>query len=135
VPAAAETPACSALPPPVSKVLVVEDNADSREMLQALLKLDGFEVWVAEDGHKGLEAIIHKRPDVALVDIGLPGIDGYQLARQVRQTLNHEHVYLVALTGYGQAADRRAVLEAGFDEHLVKPLKPDELSRILNRPR
>lgn len=120
-------------PPNARRVLIVEDNADSRDMLKSLLQLEGCQVSVAEDGRRGLEAILSQRPDVALVDIGLPGMDGYQVARQVRQTLGKNEVYLVALTGYGRTEDRRAVLEAGFDEHLVKPLKLDELDRILSR--
>ena len=71
-----------------TRVLLVEDNADTRDMLQAILKLDGFQVEVAADGQQGLDAILAQRPDVALVDIGLPGIDGYEVARRVRQRLS-----------------------------------------------
>jgi two-component system CheB/CheR fusion protein len=113
--------------------LLVEDNPDSRDMLQTILTLDGFQVEVAEDGRQGLEAIFAQIPDVALLDIGLPKLNGYEVARQVRQRLSSSEVYLVALTGYGQAKDREAVFQAGFDEHLVKPVDPRELSRVLRR--
>jgi CheY-like chemotaxis protein len=113
------------------RILVVDDNADCREMLQMLLELDGYEVSTADDGFAALEAIRSVRPDIALVDIGLPGIDGYQVARHVRQESGMEHMQLVALTGYGRPADREAALAAGFDAHLVKPLDPNELAKIL----
>jgi two-component system CheB/CheR fusion protein len=119
----------------VNRVLVVEDNADSRNMLQTLLKLDGFQVEVAEDGQQGLDAILAQRPDVALIDIGLPELDGYEVARRVRKQLSRSEVRLVALTGYGQAKDREAVFQAGFDEHLVKPVNPQDLARVLSTPR
>ena len=119
----------------VNRVLVVEDNADSRNMLQTLLKLDGFQVEVAEDGQQGLDAILAQLPDVALIDIGLPELDGYEVARRVRKQLGKSVVRLVALTGYGQAKDREAVFQAGFDEHLVKPVNPQDLARMLSTPR
>ena len=119
----------------VNRVLVVEDNADSRNMLQTLLKLDGFQVEVAEDGQQGLDAILAQLPDVALIDIGLPELDGYEVARRVRKQLGKSVVRLVALTGYGQAKDREAVFQAGFDEHLVKPVNPQDLARVLSTPR
>ncbi len=118
-----------------ARVLLVEDNADAREMLRTLLELDGHHVEVAENGRRGLDLLLQERPDVALVDIGLPELDGYEVARRARQSLDNGDVYLVALTGYGQQKDRAAVHAAGFDEHLVKPVNPAELARILNRPR
>ena len=114
------------------KVLIVEDNDDSRQMLQAILELDGHDVTVCSDGLQGLEALTRQRFDIALVDIGLPGIDGYQLARRVRE--QRQDLCLVALTGYGRKSDHAAVLDAGFDEHLVKPLNPVDLDRILRQP-
>ncbi len=101
-------------------------------MLKLLLEHDGFQVEAAEDGHKGLEAFRRADFDLALVDIGLPGLDGYQLARQVRQLPGKQRTRLIALTGYGHPSDRQAALEAGFNEHLVKPVKPAELARVLN---
>jgi two-component system CheB/CheR fusion protein len=117
------------------RVLIVEDNPGSRDMLKTILTLDGFEVEVAEDGQQGLDAILTGRPDVALIDIGLPILDGYQVAREVRKQLNKSQVYLVALTGYGQAKDRKAVSQAGFDEHLVKPVNSEHLVRVLRTSR
>jgi PAS domain S-box-containing protein len=129
------------LPPPVpldaanTKIVLVEDNADARGMLKSLLELDGYQVVAEEDGRRGVETILREKPDVALVDIGLPELDGYGVARQVRSSLSGRDVYLVALTGYGQQKDHTAVLEAGFDEHLVKPVNMDELTRVLHTPR
>jgi two-component system, chemotaxis family, CheB/CheR fusion protein len=117
------------------RIVVVEDNDDSRTMLESLLHLDGYDVRTARDGQEGLKAIIESQPAVAFVDIGLPVLDGYQVARQVRFRSELRTVYLVALTGYGRAEDRQAVLDAGFDEHLVKPLRSQELVRVLERVR
>jgi CheY-like chemotaxis protein len=116
---------------PAPLVVIIEDNADSRRMLEAMLKLDGYRVRTAADGKEGLQAILELRPRFAIIDIGLPGLNGYQVARHVRKNLSKEEVILIALTGYGRPEDRRAVLEAGFDEHLVKPLNPKELVRVL----
>jgi len=115
------------------KIVVVEDNDDSRRMLETMLKLDGHEVRVARDGEEGLAAIHLDHPAVAIVDLGLPRLDGYELARRVRQMENGKMIYLVALTGYGQVEDRKKVVEAGFDEHLIKPLKRGELEQVLHR--
>jgi two-component system CheB/CheR fusion protein len=117
------------------RVVVVEDNNDSRRMIEELLRMEGHEVSVAEDGLSGYLAIANHTPDVALVDIGLPQMDGYQLARRVRAELNSQPIRLVALTGYGRAEDHQRVIDAGFDEHLVKPVAPDALSRVLRKPR
>jgi CheY-like chemotaxis protein len=125
----------SVTPGAVNRVLLIEDNPDSRDMLVAILRLDGFQVDVAEDGQQGLDAILAQRPDVALIDIGLPGLDGYEVARRVREKLSSSEVQLVALTGYGQAKDREAALQAGFDEHLVKPVNPEDVARVLSTPR
>jgi two-component system CheB/CheR fusion protein len=115
------------------KILVVEDNNDSRRMLETMLKLDGHEVRVARDGEEGLEAFRQDPPSVALIDLGLPTLDGYELARAVRELPARQGAYLVALTGYGQPEDRKKVTEAGFDEHLVKPLRRGELEKLLER--
>jgi two-component system, chemotaxis family, CheB/CheR fusion protein len=112
---------------------VVEDNDDSRWMLESMLKLDGHEVHVARDGGEGLRAMHSHRPALAIVDVGLPVIDGSELARKVRGSKECAGVYLVALTGYGRPEDQRKVFDAGFYEHLVKPLKRDDLERVLDR--
>ena len=111
-------------------ILVVEDNADAREMLRVALELDGHHVEVAADGLEGVETALRLHPDVALVDIGLPGLDGYEVARRVRESLGDD-VRLIALTGYGQAEDRRRTREAGFDAHLVKPVDQEMLGALL----
>ncbi len=134
-------PRQAAPPPPVlpestnTRIVLVEDNADARGMLKALLELDGYQVVAEEDGRRGVAAILRERPDVALVDIGLPELDGYGVARQIRGSSAGYGVYLVALTGYGQEKDHAAIMEAGFDEHLVKPVDMDDLTRVLTRPR
>jgi two-component system CheB/CheR fusion protein len=127
----AENPTPTAAIPNDATILIVEDNPDSRRMLEAMLKLDGYDVRSAADGKEGLTMIRMLRPHFALIDIGLPELDGYQVAKQVRADPACDETMLIALTGYGRSEDRRAVQEAGFDEHLVKPLKPDELTRLL----
>jgi signal transduction histidine kinase/CheY-like chemotaxis protein len=129
--AAAPRPKKSAAPVP-RQLVVVEDNPDIRDLLRIRLKHLGHEVAVAEDGPAGLETILAKRPEVALIDIGLPGIDGYEIARRVRAELGSD-VYLVALTGYGQAEDKKKALEAGFDVHLTKPADFVDLQNVLGR--
>jgi signal transduction histidine kinase/CheY-like chemotaxis protein len=111
-------------------VLVVEDNEDAREMLRAALELDGHRVQVAATGTSGLARALSRRFDVAIIDIGLPGMDGYALARRLRQA-GARCPYLIAVTGYGQPDDRRRALEAGFDTHLVKPVDARELSQMI----
>jgi signal transduction histidine kinase len=112
------------------RVLVIEDNADAREMLKTWLVLEGHDVLEAANGVDGLEILISERPDVAFVDIGLPIMDGYEVARTVRRQADHA-TRLVALTGYGQAEDRQRSFDAGFDDFVVKPVDPARLSQIL----
>jgi signal transduction histidine kinase/ActR/RegA family two-component response regulator len=114
----------------VRDILIVEDNMDARDMLRAVLEIDGHKVNVAEDGLAGVEIGIANRPEIALIDIGLPGIDGYEVARRLRQHLG-DRVLLVALTGYGQPEDRRDARAAGFDAHLTKPVDPAALTEVL----
>jgi signal transduction histidine kinase/ActR/RegA family two-component response regulator len=113
------------------RVLVVEDAVDSRESLRVLLEMLGNEVQCAEDGVTALAVGMQWAPDVAIVDIGLPDIDGYQLARRLREMPAGRTMYLVALTGYGQPEDRRRALDSGFDAHFVKPIDSDDLRRIV----
>ena len=98
--------------------------------MRALLELDGHSVETAGDGVRAIELITQKSFDVALIDIGLPGMDGYEVARRVR-TRGTRPPFLVALTGYGQPEDRKRATAAGFDAHLVKPVDPPELTRVL----
>ena len=111
-------------------ILIVEDNADARDALGALLELEGHVVAAAGEGHQALDLVRATDPDIALVDIGLPGIDGYEVARRVR-ALDGRRPVLIALTGYGQPEDRRRASEAGFDGMLVKPVDPTALTTLL----
>jgi CheY-like chemotaxis protein len=113
-------------------VLVIEDNRDAREMLRMLLELAGHVVFDASDGVRGLELLEAEHPDVAIIDIGLPGLDGYQIARRIRAHPNGRGMLLLALTGYGFPSDRLHSAEAGFDHHLVKPVDTDELTHLLS---
>jgi len=115
------------------RIVVVEDNKDGREMLRQLLEFVGHQVEEAADGPEGVEKILHWRPTIALIDIGLPGFDGYEVARRVRAGQDPDaRPLLVALTGYGLDADRKAALAAGFDRHLTKPVSPKDLARVFH---
>jgi CheY-like chemotaxis protein len=117
---------------PGRDILIVEDNADARETLRRLLELQGHRVRVAAEGAAALETMRATPPEVALIDIGLPGIDGYEIARRVRADGdNGKRILLIALTGYGLTEDRRRTAEAGFDLHLVKPVDSEKLSEAL----
>ncbi len=117
------------------RVLVVDDNRDAAESLGMLLEMEHCKVSVAFDGLRALELLDTFKPDIALLDIGMPGMDGYELARRIRATVRGRTLTLVALTGWSQADDKKRATDAGFDEHLTKPVDPDVLSRVLNRAR
>ena len=112
------------------RVLVVEDNVDGRAILRTILEADGHEVYEAGDGPSGVETARAVRPDVALIDIGLPGFDGYEVAKRLRDEQGNS-IRLIAVTGYGQAEDRRRSCDAGFDVHLVKPVAREQLRGVL----
>ncbi len=113
------------------KILIVEDNRDARTTMRMLLSMGyGHDVYEAPDGTTGVRLALELKPDVALVDLGLPDVDGHEVARRVRAVLDRETIVLVALTGYGSAEDQRRTHEAGFDAHLVKPVESAELVRI-----
>jgi len=114
------------------RVLLVEDNDDAREVLRDLVEMWGHQVEVAENGPKGVQLFQVLRPHVALVDLGLPGMDGFQVARRIRESEGGKDVFLVALTGYSGDHQKKAV-EAGFNLHIVKPVDPDELERLLEK--
>jgi PAS domain S-box-containing protein len=114
-----------------TRVLIVEDNVDAADSLVALLEVMGHRVRVANDGPRALEIARARPPDLMLVDIGLPGMDGYEVAREVRRDAALRDVVLVALTGYGRDEDRDRALAAGFDRHLVKPVEPDTLQTLV----
>jgi CheY-like chemotaxis protein/two-component sensor histidine kinase len=115
------------------RVLVVEDNRDAAESIARVLELWGHEVGLAFDGFAALEVAEQLRPDVVLCDLGLPGMDGYVLARRLREHPAYGHAVLVALSGYVRAEDRRRALDAGFDHHLAKPADLDALEELLGR--
>jgi signal transduction histidine kinase/ActR/RegA family two-component response regulator len=113
------------------RILVIEDQADARRALQRLLQIWGHEVDVAEDGVRGVDAATANPPQIALIDVGLPGLDGYEVARRLRSAMG-KSIRLVALTGYGQPEDRERAFDAGFDMHLVKPVDREQLSDALH---
>jgi signal transduction histidine kinase/CheY-like chemotaxis protein len=124
----------SVAPTPKHRILVVDDNQAAADSLALLLKLEGQEVRVAYEGPAALLAVQSYLPDVAVLDIGMPGMDGYELAQRLRRQPGLEQLLLVALTGWGQEADRRRSHDAGFDLHLVKPVDPAVLHDLLVHP-
>ena len=113
-------------------VLIIEDNDDVRTLLELRLRKAGHHVTSAPDGERGLLHVAEARPDIAIVDLGLPGIDGHEVARRIRQ-LCRDDIYLVALSGFGQPEDKRRAAEAGFDEHLTKPVDGNDLEALFVR--
>jgi PAS domain S-box-containing protein len=113
------------------RVLIADDNHDAAEGLAVLLRMDGHEVTVVHDGLQALRAFESEAPDVALLDIGMPKLNGYELARRLRNTDRGRSVTLVAVTGWGQDSDKTNALAAGFDHHFTKPLEPDRLTALL----
>jgi CheY-like chemotaxis protein len=116
-------------------ILIVEDNADASETLRLLLELEGHRVAVANAGEGGVALARSRSFSVGLIDIGLPDVDGYEVARRIRALPGVGKLFLVALTGYGQPDDRLRAQEAGFDAHIVKPVDPDDLIKVLSRTR
>ena len=114
------------------RVLLVEDNHDAREMLSVLLQLRGCEVFSAASGPEGIALAMSQQPSIALVDIGLDGMDGYGVARALKGNPQTAHIVLAALTGYGSDQDRKQAFDAGFDHHFTKPIKPDDLDALLS---
>jgi CheY-like chemotaxis protein len=115
-------------------ILIVDDNQDAADSLGALLSIMGNEVHVAYDGAQALEMAATLEPQIVLMDIGLPKMNGYEAARQMRVLPGLRDALIVALTGWGQGEDRRRSREAGFDHHLVKPVALDDLQSILAQP-
>ncbi len=116
---------------PRRKVLVADDNTDAAESLAVVLEIEGYEVHVAHDGLQALDLAERMRPDAALLDIGMPGVDGYGVASRLRSQAWGGELTLVATTGWGQTEDKRRAMAAGFDEHLTKPVNPESVLRIL----
>ncbi len=131
----AEAPSPSVEPPAadarrIHRILVVDDNVDAAESLAMLLRLDGHDVTIAHDGVRALEAAESAQPGVVLLDIGLPGMDGYEVCRRLRAA-GHTRTRVIALTGYGQDKDKQLAMDAGFDEHTVKPVEFGRLIKLL----
>lgn len=136
LPATMDAPPAHGVQPPtaapqVRRVLIVDDNADCAQSMALLARSWGHEVATARDGAAAFTLAESFRPDTALVDIGLPGMDGYQLARRLREAPQHRQIHLMAMTGYGRPEDRDAARAAGFDVHLIKPAEIDELKQLL----
>lgn len=132
----APAPRPAASPDVARRILVVDDNESAARLLSLLFaRLGTHEVETAHDGHTALRLVKDRRPDIVLLDIGLPGMDGYELARAIRAAPELNGTLLVALTGYGQEEDRRKSRAAGFDEHLVKPAPFDEIALLLQHPK
>jgi CheY-like chemotaxis protein len=114
------------------RIVVADDNEDSAESFAMLLSFSGHEVRVAHDGAAALDAVRDFRPDVAFLDIGMPGLTGYEVAEAVRAEPWGNEVTLIAVTGWGQPDDRLRARTAGFDRHLIKPIDPAEVDRLLD---
>ncbi len=115
------------------KILVVDDNRDAADSLQMLLQLIGHDVRVAYDGLQALDAFTAHQPCIVFLDIGLPKMNGYEVARSIRGQVSGRDVILVALTGWGQEEDQQRAAEAGFDHHIVKPVAYEQLTDLLAR--
>lgn len=114
-----------------SRVLVVDDNIDAANSLAAILRMLGHEVHVALDGHSALQIAMRVRPQLVLLDIGLPGLDGFTVARRLRDELNLARLKIIAITGHGREEDRLHCIEAGIDHYLIKPVDPAFLTSLL----
>ena len=117
---------------PQRRVLIVDDNRDSADSLAMLMEITGNKTYMAHDGVEAVEAIEKHRPEVVLLDIGLPGLDGHEVCRRVREQPWGKDIIVIALTGWGQEDDRRKSEEAGFNGHLVKPVDYDKLLELLS---
>src|SRR5262249_47885283 len=115
------------------RVVVVDDNADAAAMLETLLRLSSQEVHTAHDGPSALEIVEKTKPDVVLLDIGIPGMDGFEIARRLRRTPAGKKAYLAALTDYTQEQHLAAAREAGFDQQLTKPVDIEVLNQLIER--
>jgi CheY-like chemotaxis protein len=119
---------------PRTRVIIIEDNRDAADILRLLLDLHGYDVRVAHTGPEGVRLAHEWPPDVVLCDIGLPGLDGYGVATALRQDPVTAQAHLIAVTAYGSDGDRQRCQEVGFEQHLVKPVDPGVILRLLAAP-
>jgi CheY-like chemotaxis protein/anti-sigma regulatory factor (Ser/Thr protein kinase) len=115
------------------RVLVIDDNVDAAESIAMILRLKGHQALCIFDGQSALRMVEQYKPEIVVIDIGLPGMTGYEVAKSLREHPVAKHLLLVAVTGYGQQEDRSMALGAGFDEHMTKPVDPDVLNEFLNK--
>jgi CheY-like chemotaxis protein len=115
-------------------ILLVEDYEDAAQSLAMLLRLHGYQVDIARNGAQAITAALHQRPDAILLDIGLPAVNGYQVAATLRQEASCKDTLIIAVSGYGQPEDQRRSREAGIDHHLLKPINSEVLLGLLPRP-
>ena len=115
----------------IKRVLIADDNVDAAESLQLWLEMSGHEVHTALSGPAALEVAETVKPQVALLDVGMPGMSGLEVARRIREAPWGREMVLIALTGWGQDEDRRRTKEAGFDHHLTKPVAPDTIEELI----
>ncbi|MGH9371092.1 MAG: response regulator [Vicinamibacterales bacterium] len=113
------------------RVLIADDNIDAAESLQLWLQMAGHEVHIAHDGTDALAAAESLRPEIVVLDLGMPGMNGFDVARRIRQTRWGREMVLIALTGWGQEEDRRQTTAAGFDHHVTKPVPPDDIEELI----
>lgn len=119
--------------PKLRRVLVADDNRDAGDTLAMLLRLDGHDVHVAIDGIEAVEMYQRVQPDVVILDIGMPGLSGHEVAQRIRDLRSEPPVVLIALTGWGQKADKDRAAASGFDHHFTKPVEPTVLSALLQK--
>jgi CheY-like chemotaxis protein len=131
--AAAEAPVPDGTSTHRRRVLVADDNVDAGESLAMLLRLDGHQVELARNGPEALELYERMRPDIAILDIGMPGLSGYDVARRIRQHKDANGVKLIALTGWGQESDKKRAMASGFDHHFTKPVEPTALVALIGQ--
>jgi len=130
IPVAATT---DCVAPKLRRILVADDNRDAGETLAMLLRLDGHEVHVALDGLEAVEMFGRVQPEVVILDIGMPGLSGHEVARRIRDQHGERSVTLIAVTGWGQKADKDRAAASGFDHHFTKPVEPTVLSALLQK--
>jgi CheY-like chemotaxis protein len=119
--------------PKLRRILVADDNRDAGETLAMLLRLDGHEVHIANDGLEAVEMFVRVQPEVVILDIGMPGLSGHEVARRIRDEHSERPVILIAVTGWGQKADKDRAAASGFDHHFTKPVEPTVLSALLQK--